>query len=190
MKKVILGAVASAFVVFIWGFISHMLLPIGEIGFKLMGNEQPVINALKENVKESGIYFLPEFDYKNNKSKKAEAEWTKKYKEGPNAFIVYSPKGQAPMTPMTFFWELLVSFLGGFLASYIVLKSKAEHFWCRVGTVTFMGIFAWVTISVPYWNWYHFPLDFTLAQGVDEIGGWFLAGLAIAKIVKPDLEQI
>lgn len=47
-----------------------------------------------------------------------------------------------------------------------------------------MGLFVWITISIPYWNWYRFPADFTLAQGIDEIIGWFLGGMAIAWIVK------
>jgi hypothetical protein len=38
---------------------------------------------------------------------------------------------------------------------------------------------------VPYWNWYGFPTDFTLAQIVENTVGWFLAGLVLALIVRP-----
>jgi hypothetical protein len=32
---------------------------------------------------------------------------------------------------------------------------------------------------VPYWNWYGYPTDFTLAQIVENTVGWFLAGLVL-----------
>ncbi|MEM7313055.1 MAG: DUF2760 domain-containing protein [Planctomycetota bacterium] len=38
---------------------------------------------------------------------------------------------------------------------------------------------------VSYWNWMPFPLDYTLAFVADVVIGWFLAGLAIAALVKP-----
>jgi uncharacterized membrane protein len=43
-----------------------------------------------------------------------------------------------------------------------------------------MGLFAWLVVSVPYWNWYRFPLDFTLGSLIDNVAGWFLAGLVMA----------
>jgi hypothetical protein len=47
-----------------------------------------------------------------------------------------------------------------------------------------------VIISVPYWNWYGFPLDFTGAQALEKIIGWFLAGLVLAAIVWPLKGQV
>ena len=42
-----------------------------------------------------------------------------------------------------------------------------------------------MVISVPYWNWYEFPLEFTLAEAIDSVVGWLLAGFVIAAIVRP-----
>jgi hypothetical protein len=33
---------------------------------------------------------------------------------------------------------------------------------------------------LPYWNWYRFPLDFTLAALAEQLIGWLLAGAAMA----------
>ncbi len=55
----------------------------------------------------------------------------------------------------------------------------------RVLFVTLLGIFGFATVSVPYWNWYGFPTDFTLAEAIDHVVGWFLAGLVLAAIVRP-----
>jgi hypothetical protein len=43
-----------------------------------------------------------------------------------------------------------------------------------------MGLFSWLVISVPYWNWYRFPLALTEGVLIEQVVGWFLGGLAIA----------
>jgi len=185
MKRVILGAILAGAAVFIWGMVSHMLLPIGEVGVKMMPNETAVVEKMKENITAPGVYLFPGYDTNQPSSKEAEKAWAQKYEAGPNGFLVYQPQGTAPLNPFSFLWELLASMMGALLAGFIVFKSGAERYWCKVGTVTFMGLFAWITISIPYWNWYRFPGNFTFSQGIDEVVGWFVAGLVIAWIVKP-----
>jgi hypothetical protein len=48
-----------------------------------------------------------------------------------------------------------------------------------------LGAFGLFAISSIYWNWYGFPNAFFLAQGVDMIVGWALAGAVIAKLIPP-----
>ena len=50
--------------------------------------------------------------------------------------------------------------------------------------VTLLGVFGFLTISVPYWNWYGFPADFTAAEAIDQSVGWLLAGLVLAGIIR------
>ena len=45
---------------------------------------------------------------------------------------------------------------------------------------TALGLFSWLTLSVPYWNWYRFPLDFTMGSLLEQVRGWMLAGIAMA----------
>jgi len=42
-----------------------------------------------------------------------------------------------------------------------------------------------VTTNIPYFNWYHFPLDYTLAYGFIEWVGYAVAGLVLAAMLKP-----
>lgn len=185
MKRVIFGAVAAGIVVFLWGAVSHMLLPIGNMGLKMLPDEQILSSELQAKISEPGVYIIPGFDPEAELSPEAEAEWQARYEEGPNAFLVYQPKGRTVLSPVNFLWEILSSIFGAFLAAFIVYKSGAQRFWCRFGVVSFMGAFAWLTISIPYWNWYRFPWDFTFAQGIDEIVGWCFGALVIAWLVKP-----
>ena len=50
--------------------------------------------------------------------------------------------------------------------------------------VTLLGCLAWVVVYLPYWNWYGFPIDFTLAALAEYAIGFFLAGLVLAAMVK------
>jgi hypothetical protein len=60
MKKVLLPGILGGLVVFVWSAISHMLLPIGAMGFKTIpSNEDAVLTAMKSNIQESGLYFMP-----------------------------------------------------------------------------------------------------------------------------------
>ena len=43
-----------------------------------------------------------------------------------------------------------------------------------------LGLFGWLTLSLPYWNWYMFPLNFTLGALIEQVVGWLLAGAAMA----------
>jgi hypothetical protein len=53
--------------------------------------------------------------------------------------------------------------------------------------VTLLGLFAWVSISFSYWNWWGFPAAFVAGEGIDQVVSAFLAGLVIARIVPPPL---
>jgi hypothetical protein len=58
-------------------------------------------------------------------------------------------------------------------------------YWSRVGFVTLVGLVSAVTTNGSYWNWYPFPLSYTLANMGIELAGFFVAGLAIAALLKP-----
>ena len=40
-----------------------------------------------------------------------------------------------------------------------------------------------------YWIWYGFTNEYTLAQGLNHVVAWLLAGIVIAAIVKPKDER-
>jgi hypothetical protein len=51
--------------------------------------------------------------------------------------------------------------------------------------VTLFGAGAALVGPFMFWNWFHFPLDFTLAEVADLVIGWTLAGLVLAWVLKP-----
>ena len=69
--------------------------------------------------------------------------------------------------------------LGALVAAW-VLALGAFGFGKRVLIAGALGVFAWLAVSVPYWNWYMFPTDFTLSGLLELLIGWLLSGAAIA----------
>jgi hypothetical protein len=61
-----------------------------------------------------------------------------------------------------------------------VLALGAFGFGKRVLISAALGLFSWLTVSVPWWNWYRFPMDFTVGSLLEQVVGWLLAGIAMA----------
>jgi len=188
MGRIIGAGLLGGLLIFLWGFVSHMVLPLGMMGMVEVDDakETAVIQTLGANFDKSGIYMLPfmtEAEWNDEAKSKAFGEYAATV---PYAFVVYQPKGED--TNAAFMRMLGVQFgsnvLGALLAA-IIASFLVGSYLQRVVLVTMMGVFAWVAISVPYWNWYRFPLDFTLAALIEHGVGWLIAGLAIAWLVKP-----
>jgi hypothetical protein len=57
-----------------------------------------------------------------------------------------------------------------------------------VGIAALLGVFGLCAVSSIYWNWYGFPNAFFLAQAVDMMVGWSLAGAMIARLISYRLD--
>lgn len=70
------------------------------------------------------------------------------------------------------------------LVAAAILRAAAVGFGHSVLWATLLGLCSWLSLSVSYWNWFGFLIDYTIAVGIIEVVGWFLAGLAMARLVK------
>ena len=184
MKRMLIGGLVGGLAVYIWSFISHMVLPIGSAGISIIQqNEDVVLETMKTNISEPGLYFIPGIDPNTDMSSEAYKTWEEKYKTGPRGLLLFNPEGADPMSIGQLLTELLTNLIAGIIAAFL-LFSLIGSYWIRVYTVTLLGLFSWISISASYWNWYGFPGSFIVAEGIDQVIGWFLAGIVMAKIVK------
>lgn len=181
MKRIVIGALVGGLVVFIWGAIAHMVLPLGEMGLKSLPNEAAVTTALKSSVPDEGLYFYPGIDMKSASSEEQKA-WEAKVRSGPTGMLLYHPLGGEPLAPKQLASEFVTNMLAAALAACLASMMTGSYV-RRVFGIAHLGLFAWLTISVSYWIWYGFPGMFILAEGIDQVVSWVLAGFVIAKIV-------
>ncbi len=185
MKKILLAGLAGGFVVFLWGFVSHMLLPVGQMGFTQMPVNSPLLEAMKQNLEKDGLYAFPGLEVGRKQTEAEDAVWAGKYKMGPNGLLLYHPVGADPISPRRLFLQLATDIFGALLLAYL-LVGIAGSTGAQVPLAKMLriagaaGVFSWASIEIAYWNWYGFPAAFVLAELIDQVVGWSLATLAIA----------
>lgn len=181
--RLLIAALLGGIAMFAWGAFSHMVLNIEATTLKPMPNEAAVAAAMKSNLSDPGIYFLPGMDMTKPPSAEEQAAWTAKYKEGPTAMLIYNPTGADVMTPRQFGTQFGTDF-GAALVGAIILMLASVSFMRGVVISALVGLAAWVSISIPYWNWFRFPSEFIRGELIDQVAGWFLAGLIMAFILR------
>jgi hypothetical protein len=185
IMRILAAGIIGGIVMFFWSFVAHMYVGVGEAGVKQIPNEPAVVAAMKSNITEQGLYFVPGMDMSRSPSDEEWAILTSKYEAGPTAFLVYNPTGDTPFSArqlgIEFISNVLAALFGAFMLS-LVQPSFAK----RVVVATCIGIAAWLSINVSYWDWYRFPGIFVASELVEQGVGWFLSGLAMALIVKPN----
>jgi hypothetical protein len=122
-------------------------------------------------------------DDRARNTEEGQKEWQARYTAGPSGLMVYHPQGGETIGPKLLGTELLADIFAVAVAAW--LASNGRTYGRRVALVAAVGLAAWLSIEVSYWNWYGFPSAYALAQLVDQVVGFALAGLVVAKIVRP-----
>jgi hypothetical protein len=180
--RIIIAGIVGGIVMFMWGFVSHMMLGVGSHAFKYTPTDAQVVAAMKANMPESGIYFLPGMDMTKTPTEEEWAAIEKKAAAGPTAFVVYNTDGTGLMTPGQMGGEFASNLLGALVVAFI-LSWSAPGIGRRTMIAAFIGLAAWLSIDVSYWNWYRFPTAFIVDELIEQVIGWLLTGAAMAFVL-------
>jgi hypothetical protein len=177
--RLFMAALLGGVVMFLWGFVAHMLLPVGDMGLRTPTNEDAVLAAVRDNLPGEGVYVLPWLGPDAMKDTDRAKAYAAKVDASPYAWIVYQPQAR---NALDMSGNLAREFATNLACAAIVafLMLGVAGFGRRLQVAALMGLFGWLAISVPYWNWYRFPLDFTLGSFLEQVVGWALAGAAMA----------
>lgn len=179
--RVLVAALMGGIVMFIWGAVAHMALGLGNAGMFQPAAEDTVLASLHPGLgNQPGVYLLPSLSPERMHDKAAVDAYAAKSKVSPYAFVVYLPQGE-DMTDMS--GQLPRQWASDTLAALalaFVMGLAAFRFATRLGIALAAALFAWLSMLVPYWNWYRFPTSFTLAALVEQVVGWLLAGAVMA----------
>jgi hypothetical protein len=185
MKKKLLATFLGTVIFFVWSAVVHMNPGTAMLGLsQLNGQEDVVMTSLKTEVPGPGLYFFPAMDMSGHATKEQQDAWAAKYKAGPSGLLLIQPAGHDTSMGKQLVVQFLSNLLCALLAAFI-LTSTLGSFLRRVATVTTLGLFSWLAISVAQWNWYEFPFPFIALDGINQVIGWFLAGLLMAAMIKP-----
>ena len=185
--RILLAGILGGIVMFIWSFVAHELLPLGEMGVKLMPNEDAVASALNDNLHDNpGFYIFPTggltpgatAEQKKAAMTKAEEQMA----AGPAGVLIYHPKrvfNFPKRLGIEFGTEVILTILAAFLLS----RTNISGFAGRVGFILVIGILAAITTNIPYENWYGFPRVYTMGLMLTQIIAFLLAGIVVALVL-------
>ncbi len=182
MKRILLAALAGGIVMFVWGAITHMVLPIGEMGMKSLPDEDRVLTALRGAVPSPGLYFFPGMGHGGDASAAEQEAWKEKARVGPIGLLVLQPGTDNPLSAGRLAGEAVSDILAGLLLA-VVLSFLPLSLLTRVVMAAGIALFAWLSISFSYANWYGFPAAYVAGEAIDQVLGWTIAAFVMTRIL-------
>ena len=187
VKKIILATVLGGLTLFLWGALSHTLIPFSKDALLGFNNEDAVTQAILAGAPKSGVYFMPYIVQRSEKMteqqlKAAKQAAEEKMQRGP--FMLASIRlGEMGSFGNYLVIQFITDMISVLFVCLVLIKAKEISFKDRVASTVFIGLAGFAATSLPQWNWYAFSLAFTLAELFDIVVGFFLAGLVIAKVL-------
>jgi hypothetical protein len=190
-SKILVTALAGGAAMFMWGFVSHQVLPLGEAGISTLTHQEEILPSISNRVSKPGMYMFPWPENPPGTPAPQNEETMKQanvmHETMPHGLLIFHPPtGAFSMTPHLI-TEFATNVVSSLVAAVLVCMTlgSLDSFVKRVLFVTAIGLSAGIAVNVPYWNWYEFPTSFTLAQIFDHVVGIAVVGAVIAAIIRP-----
>jgi hypothetical protein len=182
-KREILAVLLGAVGMFVWGFIAHTMLPLGEAGVREIPNDQTVLTPMQTTLGSTdGFYIFPSTGGGTNQEKME--QYSKKLASSPNGILVYHPAGGSIIVGRQLTIEFLTQVLVALLAIALLKRARVYGFASILGFITLIGLIATVMTNIQYWNWYGFPAVYTLGYMTSQFVGFLIFGLIASAMLK------
>lgn len=185
--RILLAGILGGVVMFIWSFVAHEALPIGELGVKMMPNEDAVTSVLQTNLGDNpGFYIFPSGgltpDATGEQKKAAMKKIEEQMAAGAAGVLIYRPK-RVFNFPKRLGIEFATEVLESILVIFLLAQTRISGFGGKVGFILVAGILASIATNVPYMNWYGFPKIYELGYMTTQIVGFLLVGIVAALVL-------
>ncbi len=174
MKKLIIGSLVAAILMFGWQAASWMALNLHEKSYLYTPAQDSLMNALKGSLTEEGMYHLPGMP---PGSTHEQAEAMAKNLEGkPWAIVTWHKSYNFDMT-MPIIKGFMISLISCILLCFVIARFAVKNFWSILWTSLMMGftcfLFVWYNGHV----WFQTPWAVLNPELIDDLVSWGLAGL-------------
>lgn len=179
MKKLAVGSILGAIVMFVWQFLSFALLDLHREATQYTPKQAEILNYLGTQLPESGSYYLP--NYPDGASSYEMQKALQDAQGKPWAIVSYHKSLESNMAA-NMIRGVIIDLLMIALLCWIIAKINNPGFATIVLLSIAIGMI--VFFSVPYTNhiWYQ-SFDLT-AYLIDAIAGWGLVGLTLGLVFR------
>lgn len=182
MKRIIIAGLLGGLTLFIWGIVSHGILPFKRAyTMKTVPDQMEVHQMLKDRIAEEGYYVVP---FMSNREQEAHPT----YRQEPIFEIKYTGETHGTVRGFGNIW-VITFLLAPLTVSWMLTHSSKRiqsGYWRRVMFITGFGIFAAFYSDLSRLFVESNIQNLILFYAVNSIFSWFLAGFVIAKFVLPD----
>lgn len=196
MNRIIPAGLAGGVILWIWGFVSWVMLPLHQSTLKPIPNEAEIVSSLQTSLGETGVYQFPAMPAEQPGMSEeamgaAMENYLEKYHSGPLGLLFYDPHGRDPFMLWQMIAGLIIFMVSAGIVAWFLSRSTAAAggYLSRVIYCGMIGVFLAIGTHLSEWNRMGFPSDWTTAQMIDSIIAWLLAGAGIAAIVKTGDQQ-
>lgn len=184
MVRIVVAAILGGLLMFVWGAVAYRVLPFKREAIKPIPNEAAVMSTLGNHLNAPGMYYFPGTDMSGKATPEQQKAWQQQIANGPSGLLIYKPNRGEAMSPRQLVSELISNVLAAFFGALLLIQLPGG-FGRRVLSMSAIGIAAWLSISVSQWTWYSFSTPFLLGDLAAQFGGWLLAGIGMAALLKP-----
>ena len=178
-KKVIIGALLGGVVLLLWQSAVHMVLGVYDDAFVKLKDPAAVEAVLKENLTGSGMIVIP---HPEPGETDAEAKAMEKITTGFSMSGAVNRDGRHGFGAMLGV-QFAVNVLASALLMFVLLAANTPTLGSRIALVLCFAMFAVLTELIPNWNWGGSSLAYIGRQIGEQIVGWALVGLVLAKVM-------
>jgi hypothetical protein len=184
------GALLSAVVLFVWGYVFWFASGIMVQFMHPMPEEDDVVHLFQKNDLESGTYLIPFPDLAalNGTDKERQAVYMARRVKGPLMEIIYRKDGAAsPTNPLILARGFCHYFAASLLAAILLIMAQPglPRYPMRVLFVFLAGVFATVAITFAKPIWFFHPWPAVLYEAGFQAIGWLLAGIVLGLVIRP-----
>lgn len=168
-KKLIIGVVVAALIMFIWQFLSWSVINLHKENLKYTDKQDVILKVLEENL-EPGSYFLPTVAPNTSQAdhEKMMVEMTGK----PWAQVSYHKSFKMEMG-MNMFRGLVADLLAAFLLCWLLMKIPGIDFKTTLLSSLAVGFIGFLTVNYLGSIWFE---NSTMSALIDAIVQWALVG--------------
>ena len=176
--KTAIGIVITAVALFMWGFVFWVFL-IPDSAMQEVADNAATQEMLSEHFPNEGMYFVPSGD-------PDDPGWAELHEKGPVAMVSVTA-GRPAQEPSVFIKGIIIEiFIAALIAWMLALAAPSlPGYSQRVIFVCIAGLTATLATHGRGMVWFGATADYVIPTAAYDFVGWLIAGLILAKFIRP-----
>lgn len=191
LKKLLIGGVLGAVVLFAWQGIWWGVLPFAQQQLRGLPEGEVLMQHCRASGMESGIYYYPPHPPQGMAPEQQKAAWerlTELARNGPTVtFMAYQSAGYDPLGYSWYIKGFVADLVACILLTLLVagVSGSLPGYGQRVGFCLGAGLIGTLSGPLVFGSFFLYPTTLLVLLVVEAAAGWILAALLIALATRP-----